>query len=372
MDIYNTILSIMIITIFSILTCLILIPKLKDYIFKNNLRKQRDKLFKLNTKEGMNKLLNENKIIVSMTTSPKRMLLMKPVIESILNQTHPPNLIRINIPKIFKRTNQTYSIPSFISGNPKIKVYTYDEDYGPIMKILPTLIEYKNDNDKIIIYGDDDVLMLPKMIENYLDFILYNPSNVYCLSGMNIRNNKITEANTDNKFINRADIAEGYMSVCLKSNIINKSFMDYYNLVKQYKDCFQSDDLIISNFFGMNKLNRFVIYTETVNRKIWWKSGCELKHGKFDDALQNINIGGHVLTYLRVCDILKKNNLYYVKNDNIVLFVRSYNRPIYLQNTIKSIKKSNIECVKEVIIFDDCSNDLKTIELLKEYENTQG
>ena len=48
----------------------------------------------------------------------------------------------------------------------------------------------------------------------------------------------------------------------------------------------------------------------------------------------------------------------------IILLIRSYNRPEYLQKTLSSVLLSDIDiCVKRYI-FDDCSNDDNTIQLL--------
>lgn len=52
----------------------------------------------------------------------------------------------------------------------------------------------------------------------------------------------------DNSFNNRVNIVEGFATVCLKSNIIKTSIIEYYNIIKDNKDCFQSDDLTLSNF----------------------------------------------------------------------------------------------------------------------------
>ena len=78
--------------------------------------------------ENNNDIENNNNIdvtIVSITTSPKRIKLMKNTLDSILNQSHPPDLIRINIPKQFKRTGQYYEIPDFIKKNNKIQIFQY-------------------------------------------------------------------------------------------------------------------------------------------------------------------------------------------------------------------------------------------------------
>ena len=147
-------------------------------------------------------------------------LISSQVINSLLKQTYPPTLIRINIPKIFKRTKENYKIPIFITNNPKIKIFQYEQDYGPIMKFLPTIIDYKNDNNKVIIYGDDDVLFLPKTIETYLKFIIINPNNVYCLTGFtyNTLDNWTETSNTNN--------------IIDKINYLLKFFSHYFPLAK--------------------------------------------------------------------------------------------------------------------------------------------
>lgn len=50
----------------------------------------------------------------------------------------------------------------------------------------------------------------------------------------------------------------------------------------------------------------------------------------------------------------------------IVLLIRNYNRPEYLKKTLNSILKSDIDLCKHRYIFDDGSNDDKTLELLKD------
>jgi hypothetical protein len=269
----------------------------------NNLKKYENKI-KL-------KLLDIHNIIFSVTTSPKRILLMEKTINSILNQSVPPTLIRINIPKIFKRTGETYIIPAFISNNPKIKIYQYEEDYGPIMKVLPTIMDYQNDDHTIIIYGDDDVLTLPLTIENYLDFMMKDSKNIYCLSGINYINNNFNY--TNNAILNKVNIVEGFATVCLKSNIIKTSIIEYYNIIKDNKDCFHSDDLILSNFFAMNKIKLYKVYSSKANKELWMSYGCELNYGNLKDGLKNLNQGGHFNTYKRAYQILIKNNKLFLR-----------------------------------------------------------
>ena len=255
---------------------------------------------------------NKNKIIVSLTTSPRRIYFMKKVIDSILNQTLKPDLIRINIPKIHKRSNQTYKIPIFILNNPKIKIYTYDEDLGPIKKILPSIIEEKN---ATIIYTDDDVLMLPKTIEIFMNYASNDPYYVYCLSGFNYNRNLSWNINK-NLFSEFVNIPEGYMSVCLSSSLIKqiskKLLSKYYNLCKKNEFCFTSDDLILGNFFAMNNIKIIRIHEEDTNFYEWWYSGCELSYGKDGDGIQHISNDEHYSRYNNAYDFLKLNNINYL------------------------------------------------------------
>ena len=57
------------------------------------------------------------KYIVSFTTSPTRIHKCRPMLNSILGQTRKPDLILLNIPKVFERTGETYdtTLPEFFS-----------------------------------------------------------------------------------------------------------------------------------------------------------------------------------------------------------------------------------------------------------------
>ena len=253
---------------------------------------------------------NKYKIIFSITTSPQRILKLKPVIDSILEQE--VDILRINIPKIFKRTGEKYKIPDFIKNNNRIKIFEYDEDYGPTMKVLPTLMEHKDDDNTIIIYGDDDVRILPHLVKTYIKFIKFYPKYIYGMSGLNDFLSKKFEPFYD--ILNSKLIFEGFMTVAFQSNIFknfNKmSLIDYYNEIKNNKDCFQSDDLILSNFYEMQEFDRKKISTNKVNSNIWI-SNMEYFDilGNFGDGLKDLNNGGHKETYKRAYKYLEDKNL---------------------------------------------------------------
>lgn len=249
-------------------------------------------------------------IIVSLTTSPRRIKLMQKTIESILNQTTPPDLIRINIPKIFKRTGEIYEIPDYLLNHPKIQIVQHEKDYGPIMKILHTIIDYKDHPNVNIIYTDDDVLMLPRTIETFLEFS--DTDNVLCFSGIEFNGLKKWERNKLPSFVN---VPEGYMGVFINNNVLNKmkySIMDYYNLISTDEYCFTSDDLMLGNFFAMNEILVYRIHDEKVNFDLWWSSGCELSYGKDGDGISSLESDQHFTRYNKAYDFLKINKMNYI------------------------------------------------------------
>jgi hypothetical protein len=148
-------------------------------------------------------------------------------------------------------------------------------------------------------------------IKTHLDKINEDSSNVYCLSG-------IYYPEGDWKYINNegfVDIPEGYMSVAFKSDILkDKSCIYEYNeKLKHDKDCFQSDDFIVANYFSMNNIKKYQIFNKDLNRVIWWNNYRNvLSYGVDGDGLHQINEGGHEETYKRIYNKLKEINFLFL------------------------------------------------------------
>jgi phosphopantetheine adenylyltransferase len=62
-----------------------------------------------------------HKIVLSMTTSPKRMKHLHNQLQVI----HPAMVdsIEINVPKVYKPTGETYEIPITLTSLPKVKIF---------------------------------------------------------------------------------------------------------------------------------------------------------------------------------------------------------------------------------------------------------
>jgi hypothetical protein len=106
------------------------------------------------------------RVVISLTSTPKKLLKITAVINSILDQTVKVDEIALNIPYKFHDTNQLYVIPKELEDI--IHVYRCGVDYGPMTCLIPTLLREKEASTKII-YLDDDIIYGKDFIETLVD-----------------------------------------------------------------------------------------------------------------------------------------------------------------------------------------------------------
>ena len=229
-------------------------------------------------------------VIVSFTTSPKRILHTEHLVESLSNQTIRPDKIVINIPYVFKRNGQTYDVPDFMTKNPLVHINRC-EDIGPATKVLPTTKLY-DDPNTIIISVDDDIEYKRNMVEILLRHSDRNPDAA------------ITGASFMTLGGNKAELIEGYSSVLYK-----KRFIDDLDVSKYPKVCYLGDDLIISNHLRQKGIEIVVVSGEKPFGDIYLDYGSEsdgLKAGA--DNTSN----GNISNYKECAEYLKNTNQLHV------------------------------------------------------------
>ena len=104
------------------------------------------------------------RIVISLTTVPERIKLLKPVIKSLLDQSVKVDQIVLNIPKMCKE--KPYDVPDDL--NNMCNVFTCGRDYGPGTKFFPTILREQETNT-IIIMLDDDYIYGYDFIETLLN-----------------------------------------------------------------------------------------------------------------------------------------------------------------------------------------------------------
>ena len=259
------------------------------------------------------------KFIVSFTTSPERIDKIKPMIDSISNQTVKPDLFILNIPEVFPRTGEKYIIPDFVKNN--VIVNVVEKDCGPATKIIPTIDYLKKNNydisDTYIIYLDDDICYLPNMINVYkFLFSLDKSERVLCCGGFQFAlfddKIKIVCKRTHRDIV---CVAEGYASVCLPLSIFKDDFHDYidkYTITNDYPYCKLSDDVILSNYYTSKKIDISIVSMKgKLSILDIWEKKSILDYGNMSDALHCGASGtsvSNVDRYPMVLKTLKENN----------------------------------------------------------------
>lgn len=228
------------------------------------------------------------KIVVSFTTSPKRIHLCRKMINSILRQSRRPNLILLNIPRKFERTGEQYKIPEDLS--PLVKVNIIEKDLGPITKILPTIEYLRRNNydpkDTQVIYLDDDVRYQIRMVSTYFNFSKkYRNSKptIFCTSGLRYENGQFQSIH---KHFEKVDIVEGYGSVCAPLAAFEIDFERYILNTIRDSDSYYSDDIILSSYFWMKGYDMRII-----NKSPFL-------------SIENMILGGRILDYGNESDAL--------------------------------------------------------------------
>lgn len=219
---------------------------------------------------------NEN-LVVSLTTSPKRINKIKPMLDSIMAQTYKPDRIILNLPKVFERTGDTFDLPlpDFITQNKLIHV-NFCDDIGPATKIVSSLPLVTNPNTYILSV-DDDHYYPPYLLELYMKYTKIFPDCIITgstfidnkdrLEGRWFRNITGKIPQFSGKL---ADLLEGFSGVLYRRDYFSKELLsDFYKHINE-KSCRLGDDFYLSNLF--KKWRRKIISV-----------GINISHHQFDE-----------------------------------------------------------------------------------------
>lgn len=191
--------------------------------------------------------IRNKKIIVSMTSYPKRIDKIAPAIESVLNQTLKPDKIILWLAKSeFIDTD----LPKYLTDLVKNKkiIIEWNDDLKPHKKYFYAFKKYSDD---IIITFDDDLIYENDIIECLIDSYIKYP---YAVSAMRTHIMKRNEDKFDeynnfkreqNKIINKPSmqlLATNGAGTLFPPNILNLDYLDEKLISKL---CLLSDDLFL-------------------------------------------------------------------------------------------------------------------------------
>lgn len=199
------------------------------------------------------------KIIVSLTTIPSRINYhdsrggLRPVIDRLLTLSYSNYEIHLNIPYIVKKTNEEYSIPSWLTEitDSKLKIFRTD-DYGSMTKILPTILRTEESDDVVIITVDDDLSYEDGFIEYHIEKRKQYPNAVIGFAGISALNGTCHFCTTVKNDV-RVKIIEGYKTVSYRRSFFKPDFFS------EFVGQSWSDDIILSAYMGKHSIEKWVV-----------------------------------------------------------------------------------------------------------------
>ena len=257
----------------------------------------------------------EVRVIISMTTSPKRISKISECINSLENQTIKPDLYFINLPNIFKRNGSTFSdIPKFLIKDNII--LNFCEDLGPATKIVPTCKNNIVRENDIIFSVDDDINYPDKIIELYLKYHTLYPNHI--ISGYTSYLKKPLKKHGD---LSEIFMLEGFSCVLYKKRFLENIPLEMFDKTKVPIYHYLADDLVLSNYLASKKIGILGFgYNHPIIKDI-----KPLYYGYQEDALHKgadglsaigyNNITGNNNNYNNTAEFLKKSNSYYLPAD---------------------------------------------------------
>lgn len=206
-------------------------------------------IYNLDREYGKKKRLKN--CIISLTTTPGRISEIRPILISLLDQSVAVEEIRINVPyKSCKGVR--YEIPNWLKRLRNVKIHRQIKDWGPATKLIPTILDARN-RDKKIIVVDDDVIYGYYTVETINEYYeKYNrgkKKTAITMYGDEINKKCDTENGLYTRIVNYVtgenytDILRGHSAYMVTPDMFAEDLYDYQ---KVPRECFFVDD----NYFS--------------------------------------------------------------------------------------------------------------------------
>ena len=243
---------------------------LKDINCDNDVKQMRNRArinpkFRIYNEEN---LLQDQRVYLSITTSPVRLLKLHYVLRSLdLTLVH---TIFITLPLEFKRKDR-YTIPiKLLKEFPQIQFLSITQDLGPILKSV-SAVDYVRSvrgplsNNDIFIQLDDDNCYAVNFVDSLVYLSLLNPNNpvsgyaadfpFYGFSNFAypFSRNRIFNG----KGIKAGHIVEGYLGIAYRGIHIDIELsraLTRRDLNPELSSCYLSDDLVVSYVLSFKNL----------------------------------------------------------------------------------------------------------------------
>ncbi len=209
-------------------------------------------------------------IIASISTIPGRLESLITVLENLTKQSLKPDFLIVSVSKYYPRSKKSYPqenldfLNQFLSSySIQNKLITYENDVGPLLKLVTPLRFYNFNEDDFIFTLDDDTPLYDKTIESLFLAYMKNKNAVYAFSGTRQDRFLHAELLPENYDYFEIDVVGGYRGVLYPVNLINKKelfeWLDLFiNSCAKHSTIPMHDDHIFSYYFKYKNIPRRV------------------------------------------------------------------------------------------------------------------
>lgn len=220
------------------------------------------------------------RVVVSLTTIPSRLTRLRPTLNSLLTQAHPPTTIYLAVPRRSVREQKAYRMPEWLAEYPTLTVLDCERDWGPASKLLPTLLAERERPEAMVIAVDDDNVYPREMVGTFVKFSQRLPDAALCFRGHVVSGGwKESRAvfGTRVSAPTRMDIVTGCGGILVKPRFFDGAVFDYDGAPPS---AFFVDDIWISGHLARRGIRRYLIpspaafvYLGTLTT--WWTPGLD-------------------------------------------------------------------------------------------------
>jgi hypothetical protein len=251
------------------------------------------------------------RIWVSLTTTPGRIAKMERTIQSLLLQKYSAEKIVLNLPQQFGRDGSSYVIPEWLEKliySNLVVLNRTERDYGAITKLFPTLALIPYEEDVWIATADDDIDYLPHQLELYARMSeVFTQRPAMALSGCFLRTDGTKLVIEPSKKTEGVDIIEGYSLPIYHRSFFQPSFDAYVEKCLTKYELKNSDDIVISNWLRLNKIQALQVGVVWCSRNRLWGENRVLVYGNEADALHIMD--DNQIKYQKALKWLEENGI---------------------------------------------------------------
>lgn len=252
-----------------------------DYSFYFRLKRRRQQAFIRAVLASANHPPT-NRVIVSLSTLPDRILRLQATLNSLLNQTRPPDEIVLAVPRFSSRQSREYEIPEYLLRMPRLRLLRCERDWGPATKFIAVVRDELSARrrDTLIMVCDDDRIYPRNSLELYLRYHAQLPNAALCFRGgpmprsLNWRHSRI-QFGVDLQAPKRTAVITGCGSYLIQPHFFDDSVWDYSMAPE---GAFYMDDMWISGHLERRGVEKYIIPASAMMRTALRQLGTMTLH----------------------------------------------------------------------------------------------